>query len=428
MSLAEALDYARVNQPALLAARARLAATQADARVPRALYLPRVAITAQVYEATANNSTALVLATPGPDLPRIGGTRQNTANWSPSPSTLAAVGVRQEIFDFGRIGSLELLSDALVEVDRGAADVARLDLDLAVENAYFGVQAAKRIRDAAEAAYQRSKTNRDAAAAGVRAELRPMIDLTRAEADLTRFDVARIDAVEAVFSAQAAFAAVVGVPDRALDAAGDDAESPAAPSLDAAIQGAFDRDPLIRQRLANLDAQRATTRLMRSELLPDISLTSTLSGRAGGATPTTGAVPEGNGWIPSVPNWDVAVVLWWPLFDGAVAARVRASEARELQRQREVDEVKQTLGAQVQEVYVGYEAATQALPALRAAELAAQANYEQALTRFKAGLGTAVELADAQNLLSQSEVNTAVGRFRLATARARLGRVIAENL
>jgi len=428
MSLTEALEYARANQPSILAARARLAATEADARVPRALYLPRLGITAQAYEGTTNNSTGLYLGSPGLDLPRIGGTPSNTTNWNPHPSTIAALGLRQEVFDFGRIGSLQALTDALVQAERGRADLARLDLDLAVENAYFGVRAAKQIRDASEAAYGRAKTNRDAAAAGVRAGLRPPIDLTREEAALTRYDVARIDAAGSVLAAQAAFAALVGVSDPTLDATGEVGESPPAPTLDRALEAALSKDPLLRERLAALEAQRATTSVIRSELLPDLSLTSTLSGRAGGAPTALGAVPEGGGWVPGVPNWDVGIVVSWPVFDAAVLARADASRAREVQRQMEIEEVKQALGSQVQGAYVEFDAARQALPALEQERLAAEANYAQALARFRAGLGTAVELADAQTLLAQAEVNTAVGRFRLATARARLGRVIAESL
>ena len=428
LSLPDALAYARSNQPSILAARARLSAAEADAGVPRSLYLPRVGVTAQLLGGTANNSTALYVGAPGVDLARIGATPANTTGWGPYPSTIAALGLRQEVFDFGRIGALQALTNAQVELERGRMDAARLDLDLAVETAYFGVQAAKRIRDAAEAAFLRAKTNRDAAAAGVMAGLRPPIDLTRADAELTRFDVARIDAEQSVVGAQAAFAAVVGVPDQTLDATGEAEEAPPAPTLDQAISDALARDPAIRQRMANLDAQRAATLVIQSELRPDISLTAALSGRAGGATPTSGAVPEGDGWVPNVPNWDAGLVFSWPLFDGGVLARVRASRAREAARQLEIDEIKQALGATVEGSYVELEAARQAIAPLQQALEAARANYAQAQARFRTGLGTAVELADAESLLAQSEVNAAVGRFRLATARARFGRAIAENL
>lgn len=429
MSLQEALEYSRAHQPSLLAARARLSAVRADARVPGALYLPRVAIAAEGFAATANNSTAAYLSAPGVDLPRIGATRTGTSSWTPEPSTLAALGVRQEVFDFGRIGALQALADAQLEAEQGRLDAARLDLDLAVENAYFGVAATKRLRDAAAAASERARANRDTAAAGVRAGLRPPVDLTRAEADLSRFEVARVDAEQNVVAAQAAFAAVVGVSDRTLDAAtAQEPVIPPAPSLDAAIDQALQRDPLVRERAGSVAAQRAATRAIAAEIRPDLSLTATLSGRAGGAASTSGPAPAGDGLLPSVPNWDVGLLFTWPLFDGGVRARAEASRAREEARQLEVDEARQMLGARVERVYVEYDAARQALPALEKSLTAARDNYAQALARFQAGLGTTLELADAQSLLAEADSAAAVGGFRLATARARLGRAIAENL
>jgi outer membrane protein TolC len=72
--------------------------------------------------------------------------------------------------------------------------------------------------------------------------------------------------------------------------------------------------------------------------------------------------------------------------------------------------------------------ARDALPGLERAVEAAVANYAQADARFKAGLGTSVELADAEALRADAEIQLALGRFELARARAALGRAIAEGL
>ena len=69
-----------------------------------------------------------------------------------------------------------------------------------------------------------------------------------------------------------------------------------------------------------------------------------------------------------------------------------------------------------------------AVPALERAAQAANANYEQADARFKAGLGSSVELADAEALRLQAEVDLAIGRFEQGRARARLARALAEGL
>ena len=51
----------------------------------------------------------------------------------------------------------------------------------------------------------------------------------------------------------------------------------------------------------------------------------------------------------------------------------------------------------------------------------------QAEARFKAGLGTSVELAEAEALLAEAEIRKALGEFDVARARAALGRALAEG-
>lgn len=68
------------------------------------------------------------------------------------------------------------------------------------------------------------------------------------------------------------------------------------------------------------------------------------------------------------------------------------------------------------------------LPSLQHELEAARANYAQADARFKAGLGTSVELADAEGLRIDAEIRLAIGLYDLEKARAAFGRAIAEGL
>jgi outer membrane protein TolC len=72
--------------------------------------------------------------------------------------------------------------------------------------------------------------------------------------------------------------------------------------------------------------------------------------------------------------------------------------------------------------------AVAALPGLRASVQASRANYAQAEARFGAGLGTSVELADAESVRTAAEIEFALAEFDVARARAALGRAIAEGL
>jgi len=433
VTLGEALAYARAHQSAVVAALARIREEKANAEVPRAQYYPLVGVTAQFLEGTANNTTASYLTTPFVDLPRIGGTSFNassaTASWKPSASTLAGAGARQEIFDFGRIAAQAAAADARVIVAAHASDTERLDIELAVEEAFFAVHAAKSILQSSEDAYQRSLVHKDFAQAGVKSGLRAPIDLTRAEADLSRFDTGRIRARGGVAASQAVLAAAVGSTDLALDTADEPPSAIDLPALSNALQLASNRDPRLQVAIARLRGQELETRAVGALLRPDVHLSAAISGRAGGA-PSNGmdAEASGNGYLPNVPNWDAALVLSWPLFDPTINARQRASRAAEEVQRAEIDLVKQQLISSVERTYIDVAVAREALPSLRHELEAARANYAQADARFKAGLGTSVELADAEALRIDAEIRLALGVFDLAKARATFGRAIAEGL
>jgi outer membrane protein len=367
------------------------------------------------------------------DLTRIGGTTASTSaspsSLRPYASTLVGAGVNQEVFDFGRIAAQSAAADALVDVARHSADTERLDTDFAVEEAYFAVYAAKAIVVASDDAYARAVVHHGLAKAGVDAGLRSPIEETRAEADLARFDVGRVRAAAGVTIAETLLAAAVGVPEPALDVSAAAPGTSEMPSLAAAIRAAAERDPQILEVQARLRAQEGATKAIGAQLRPDVSLTSTLSIRAGGAPGSgTGDVPVGSGFLPDVPNWDVGVILSWPVWSGPVVARQRASKVREQVERENLSLVRFQRATAIQEAYVRVSVARTALPALQRSVDAAHANYAQAEARFNAGLGNSVELADAEALRTQAEIDLAIGQFELARSRVAFGRAIAEEL
>lgn len=429
MGLAEAIAYAKAHQPAIRAAMARISAQRSVSDIPRAQWLPRFGATVQLFGATANQTTASYVTTDLPDLPRVGGTRAVAkGSFQPFASTLAGIGGSQEVFDFGRIAAEAAAEDALVSVEKERSTTATLDVTFNVEEAYFAVFAAKSIVIASDDAYERARVHRDLAKAGVTSGLRPPIELTRADSELAKLDIGRIRARGNLSTAQTVLAAVIGAPDPALDVASSSPEPAEMPPLADAIQRAAARDPRLREALAQLRAEEARTRAIGAELRPDLSVTATVSGRAGGAQPSSGIAADGNGWIPNVPNWDVGIVLTWPLFDGVADARKSVSRAQEQVRREEIDLVHQEEVAAVREAYVAVDVARAALPGLRRAVGAAKANYDQADARFRAGLGTSVELADAEAVRTEADIQLALGDFELARARAVFGRTIAEGL
>ena len=395
MSLREAIAYARAHQPSMVAAHARVDVARAAAGIPRGELGPKLTAAAELAIGTSNNTTASYATLGILDVARIGGTPANaTRSWSPDPSTIAGIAVHKELYDFGRLEAEAEALDALARAADETAKGAQLDLDLLVEESFYAVLGAKAVLAASEAAVTRSQAHHDLAQAKVGAQLWSPIELTRADADLARYQVDRVRAAGAVITTQSVLAAAIGASVPAVDIGADDvtfAEPPAAAALE---QDVVDRSPDLRAARAKLAAQQKLTQSLRRELAPDISVSAELTGRAGGAA-VAAQTPYGGGWLPDVPNWDALVVLSWPIFDRAATARAQTSQREEAVRAAELAEVRETLNADAQQTYVELSVARSALPALQRAVDAAEANHAQAEARFTSGLGTAVELSDA---------------------------------
>jgi len=431
-TLEQAITHAKSKSPDIVAANTRIQAALAFAAVPRAQWRPTFGATVQIIGSTVNNSTATVLSNPRVDLPRIGATTLSLQpDFTPYASTFIAAGMRQELFDFGRIAAETAALDAQTAVERYRAEGTQFDVVLNVVQAFYAVRAAKSVSKAAEDAATRAGVYRDATQAAVNAGMRTPVDLVRAEAEVARFEVGKIRAKGALDAARAVFAAVVGLDQTALDTddsmmdGDDDDEMGALPSVEQFIEQAR-RDSLkVREAEAQVNVARAETNAVGAQLRPNLFLTASISGRAGGAPAQNGVVAPGYGFVPLVPNWSVGAVLSMPLYEPTILARRDALKEVERARSAELEVARLAQVAAVRRAYVDVVAVRHALVALERAEAAAKANHAQAEARFKAGLGTILDLVDAETLRVEAEVGRAVGVFQVTRARAILDRVVA---
>jgi outer membrane protein TolC len=436
MTLPAALAYAATHSPVLGTARAQVQEGEAATDVPRSRWLPSAGATVQLYGATVNNTTALSLGGPeGVDLPRIGGRAYDpnlslgsAAAWQPYASSLAAVGIQQQIFDFGLTAARIASADAALLANQHDLTRRRLDVELAVTVAFMAVQAAHQVETAATAAVIRSQAHRDQAAAMVNGELRSRIYLVRAQAELARLQVGSLRAASGVTVAESALAQVVGFDQALLDTQGSPPPLPDLTPLQRATQVALDHDPGLKAIEARIAAQLEQARATADLSRPTIFATSSVSVRSGGATTPGLAAPTLDGFLPQTPNWDVGVVANWTFLDPVDASRARAEREHGRVLEGQLAEARQAVVSAAQDAWVRSDVAAQAIPKLEAALAAAKQNYDQANVRFNQGLGTSVEIADAETLLTDAEVQLAQGQFDLQRSRAQLSRVMAGGI
>jgi outer membrane protein TolC len=432
MTLPEALTYARAHQPQIKSALARYGARRAESAIARAQWLPQIGATAQLFGGTVNNTTAIYLPTAETDIPRVGGRPSNSTAWEPAPSTIVAASLGQEVYDFGRISAQIAAADAIAEYAHASADALQLDVQLGVQETFASVLAARRVLAATEEALKRALTHRDYAAAGVKSGLQPPVNLTRAQADVAQLEVRRIQAVSGLDVARAALAASIASSEPQIDAVEMPIDASPAPALDEVMREAERRNPALAAALAQLRAATADVKATTRELLPNIIASAAISTRAGGmpgsggpGAPTT---PPGGGWLPDVQNWSLGLIVQWNLFDGTIWARRDAAKARQDAARFDLETARMTIGLAGERAWLDLDAALKVLPGLQTNVDAAKANFAQADARFRAGLGNIIEMADAESLLINAELQLAVGQFNVGRARAELGRVVGHAI
>lgn len=277
LDLDQAWAVARQRLPALRAAQARTDAMRARIDQAAIPLLPTATL-----EVTQAATTANFVQRPGA-VPRsfTTGSSANTVTTSPELYPFFQVSgiARWTVWDFGRTSAA---LDAARSTARAAAlgeDTLRQRLWVVVATAYLQALAAQAVAEVAEDAVQLATRRRDLVQARVKAEVRPMLDLLRAEADLQSADVARMRANDDIHNARLALGLAMGL-DRAVQGALLPPRQPTATVGDAELQGGSALDqwvaeasrqrPELRAVDAELDAVRAQLRAAALQWLPSL--------------------------------------------------------------------------------------------------------------------------------------------------------------
>ena len=197
---------------------------------------------------------------------------------------------------------------------------------------------------------------------------------------------------------------------------------------------ALSSNPIAREQNAAINEAKARLQALERSYVPRFNLQGTAYARGSGALPN-GAVLGGlNGLGPTIQNWGIGFTATFPLFDlpslhareAAQAATVRAERSR-------YDLVLVELGGRVNAAKASLEGA-QRIAANTPIQLeAARATLQQATARYQAGFGNIDEVAEAQRLLTQAEIDDALARlgvwracWRVATAAGDIQPFLAE--
>jgi len=408
LTLEQAIQYATDHYPTIRAALEQVSASAAGVKVAQSAYLPRLDSLWQSNRGTANNIFGQLL--PQSVIPSLTGPALSSTSAESVWGSAVGALFGWEPFDFGLRHANVASAEALLMQARAGEALTRLDVQSAVAIAFLNVAAAQRSVVATQADVDRRNVLLQSVQTLVNNQLRPGADQSRVEAERAAAQTRLIEAQQSLAIAQVTLNRVLGAAIGGITIATDPLLT-RVPAGDVSPISAAGH-PLAKVRQASVDQARAQEEVLARTDLPRVFVQSSVFARGSGANPN-GVFDGGfDGLGLQRANWAAGVEVLFPnVFDfsslrarkAAAAATARASSALYDEALLTVSSQQQTAAAILQ--------ASRAIAANTPIQLAAaQQSERQARARYDAGLATIVEVADAQSLLAQAEVQDQLAR------------------
>jgi outer membrane protein len=392
VTLQQLLAYALSNNPQTRSAWLNARAAAAGAASKRSTYYPEVDAGAQVSHA---HQSFFVAGT--------GFTTIKIESWAPS-ATLTWL-----LLDLGGRSADVSEADLLLEAANLNHGAAVQGLLLLVEQGYFNYQGAKALLTSAQATVKEAQTAYRAAEERRRAGVATIADVLQARTQLSQAILAQQTAEGNVAIVRGALATSLGVP---ATIPVDVADLPErldvqvlGETVDKLIEQAQTQRPDLARARAQALAAGSHADSIRSRGLPKLSLTGNASRTFYLSTPFTQCCGT------YADNYAVSLVLSVPVFNGfkdtsdLLQAREQASAA-----QADAENLEQQVILQVWTSYQGVKTAEKQVGSAQDLLAAAQQNFEVAEGRYKAGVGSILDLLTAQSALANARAQDVQAR------------------
>ena len=406
LTLQQAVTLALHNHPARLAAQSEAGAANERVGEANAALLPQVFGSAQYLRATDNGigSTAYLGTLGQPRAPTDG---RNVNSADTFDNYLMGISAFQYLFDFGRTRGLIDQRRAEAEVAQARLQLVELDLVFQVSQRYYSLLAAKQRVKVFEKAVAQRETHLHEAEVKAAAGLKPEIDTYTAKSELARAKLNLVDARDAADTGKVALDNAMGLGSQAPVyelAEGLTYEDITEP-LDSYLHLALRQRPDLHILEDEARAVGAEIREYRSDYLPTVGATAGYSARGQD--------------MPADNNFDVGVLITWPIFNGFLTDhQVAETKLHQEAIRHSIQDIRQRIFLQVKSGFLDWQASLQRIHRAEQTVAASRAELDLAEKRYEAGLGSIIELTDAQRRFTEDEAGyiDALGGFSIARA------------
>jgi outer membrane protein len=412
LSADEAALIALHHQPTVTVAGAQIEAARGRTQQVRSGLRPTLAVSAGYshVESIATEST-------GSTSPTGGGTVTTGGGGVTVAGYQAAGTVRQLLFDFNHTRDLVRQSAALERA--AAANLTRVqsDLVLQVKQAFYTYVQDQALVTVNEANVRDQQAHLALAQARLRSGLGLPSDVVRAETAVANailnLNVARNNASVS----QVTLALLLGIDPRTpLQTAGTNEPAVSTDDVNALVQTALTQRPDIREFQENLRSTEYGVSAAKTTSTP--AVVGSVSASTRGAN-----FPPGNDFLTIGVN-----VVWDPFDGGLTAGRVREARANRLSAQAQLTGTQLAVTSDVSQAYLNLRTAEQRVITADAEVADAQESVRLAEGRYRAGVGTFIDVTDAQAALLTAQTNRVNAQSAVDQARAAVAHAIGGPL
>lgn len=408
LTLAQAVESSLKNYPSIRVSQEQTNAAAAAIQLARTAYLPRLDALAQVNRATRNNVFGLLL--PQSILPSMSGPVIGTNNFGSVWGSAVGGLVTWEPFDFGLRGANVAVASAARAQSEAAVKRTQFEVTVAAADAYLTLFAAQETVRAAQAGVDRADVVFRTITAQVNAQLRPGADQARAEAELAAARTQFIQAEQAIEVSRATLSQFIGTDASRISlATGSLVQLPpqqVPPTLNA------EANPVMLEQNAVIEQARAQLRALERSYFPRFYLQGAAYARGTGAETNGERLGGFNGLAPNFQNYALGFSVTFPIFDlPAVRAREAAQNATIRSQAARSEQIAADLKAQWNRAVATLQGARRIAANTPVQVSAARTAAHQATARYRAGLANIDEVAEAQRLLTQAEIDDVLARL-----------------
>jgi len=405
VGLAEAVQAAREHQPQLMQARAQTAAARARADIARAPLLPQLVGTA-AYQRTTANFVARPGAVPSQFMNNMMALTGDTFNFYNFGLTLS-----QYIWDFGQTTGRFRAARETAAAQGATERATELTITLNVRTTYFAARAQRALVQVARENLTNQERHLQQVQGFVSVGTRPEIDLAQARTDKANAEVQLITAENSYEVAKAQLNQAMGVETDTNYDVRDESLSEVQGETSERV-GLLEEAVKARPDLSSLDRQISAQKL----------LLSSVKGAYGPSLSAAMSFTEAGTDITAMTwNWNAAVNLTWPIFSGLLTySQTKEANANLAALTAQKSQLRQQVGVEVDQARLQVRGAKAALFAAGEALNSAKERLRLAEARYSAGVGSIIELGDAQLAMSSAAAQSVQSEYSLGSARALL--------